>query len=182
MQIESIQSDGQHVNCWSLVALPPVIDEKGQEQPGGYEPRCVENALLVNHPDAAMAAARNAAIAEGAATPDAVEARAAELLPTISLPVSRYIQDWQFAHAVRTAMPDKMTEQEAEDWSARGILPQVMVDIVNSLPAEMKALARLKLASTKQYDRNDPLVAMVGGFLKISPQEIDGLWRLAHSL
>ena len=80
------------------------------------------------------------------------------------------------------SMPDKMTEQEAEDWSARGILPQVMVDIVQTLPKEMQLLARLILSSTKQYDRDDPLVDMVGQVLQIPREQIDALWRLASSL
>ena len=163
-------------------ALPAAL--YGDPLPLRYEPRCVENAVLAKDPAAPMAAARNAAIAEGAAAPDAVEARALELLPTIlsTFPVTRSIQDWQFAYAVRMSMPDKMTEQEAEDWSARGILPQVMVDIVQTLPKEMQPLARLKLSSTKQYDRDDPLVDMVGQVLQIPREQIDALWRLASSL
>jgi hypothetical protein len=177
MDIESIRKDG-YVNRWSLVAT-------GED--GVYEPRCVEDALPITDPGAALAAARNQAIKEAlesgeGLTPEAVEERAQEIVGSVALPVPESISDRQFAQALAFSMPDLISRAEAEAWAARGEIPAALLSIVEHLPADYAFAARMKLSSAVEYQRHDPLVDFVGQQMNIPASDIDNLWRLAATL
>lgn len=169
MDIESIRADG-YVNRWSLIA----------REDGTFEPRCVEDAILVSDPAAPMAAARNAAIAEGVATPEAVEARALELLPAVAMPVPNSISDRQFFQAL--AVSGLISKDEAIQAVSIGEIPAKIAATVDLMPDDYAFDARMFFSGAYTFERHHPFTEMFAAMSGFSPSQADDLFRLASNL
>ena len=101
--------------------------------------------------------------------------------PPYVAPVPDEISDRQFAQQL--AILGVITEQQAEDWAARGDLPPAMLTAVGALPDDgTRFAARMLLRAATTYNRSHPMVATLGVMLGYTSGQLDDLWRAAAAL
>lgn len=94
--------------------------------------------------------------------------------------VPSVISDRQFAQVL--AIDGVITEDEALAWAARGDLPETLETAVGTLPEGQQFGARMLLAAATTYEREHPLVAVLGGLLDYDDAALDDLWIRAAAL
>ncbi len=98
----------------------------------------------------------------------------------IVIPPVKIISDRQFAQGL--AVAGLITEAEAEDWVGPGTVPDVLLNLINSLPEEVRFAARMLLRGATQFERSHPLTEILGGAYGWSPEETDDFWRACAAL
>lgn len=106
----------------------------------------------------------------------------AEDLPPLPPSVPEVISDRQFAYAL--AIKGRLTFDEAEEWSAVGALPQIVLDALEHVPEEnhQRVIVRGKLRAAKEYHRNDPATVLMAELMGETPEFMDEVWRIGATL
>lgn len=96
-------------------------------------------------------------------------------------PVPDEVADWQFA--AQAAIEGIITEDEAEAWAGRGIVPKTLADAVAAQIQDPDQLfeVRMLLAGAKAYQRNNPLVPLLGAVFRKDAAGLDQFWRDAST-
>lgn len=96
--------------------------------------------------------------------------------------VPEEISDRQFAYAL--AIKGRLTFDEAEEWSAVGALPQVVLDALALVPEtdNLRAIVRGKLRSATAYRRSDSATVLMAQLMGETPQFMDEVWTLGATL
>jgi hypothetical protein len=90
------------------------------------------------------------------------------------------ISDRQFFQQL--AVLNVITEEEAEEAVGPGTIPASMVTLINQLPENMRFDARMKLRGATVFNRNSPLVGLLGQLYGWNEKQIDDLWDEAALL
>lgn len=92
------------------------------------------------------------------------------------------ISDRQFAQIL--ALDGVISQNEALAWASYGELPRPMELALQSIPEEggQRFGARMLLASATTYERDHPLVPMLGALLQYDAAALDDIWRRAAAL
>ncbi len=96
-------------------------------------------------------------------------------------PVPEDISDRQFAQAL--ALNGLITNVEALEWVKVGTVPQQLQAIIDAMTdTEQQFAANMLLGGATTFQRHHPMVALRGGALGKTSDEIDDIWRLAVTL
>ena len=95
-------------------------------------------------------------------------------------PIPETISDRQFFQAL--ANRQLITEAEAEDAVASGVIPASLLELVNTLPSEQRFSARMFLKGATSFERAHPMTEVIGSAYGMTPEQIDQLWLDAHAL
>jgi hypothetical protein len=90
------------------------------------------------------------------------------------------ISDRQMAQIM--AVEGIITESEALAWVSSGTVPAAMDALVESLPEGEQFAARMLLAGATVFERNHPLVDVLGAAHGMSSEDMDELFREAAVL
>ena len=95
-------------------------------------------------------------------------------------PVPSEISDRQFFQEL--ANRELITEAEAEDAVASGVIPASLLALVEGLPAGQQFSARMFLKGATRFERGHPMTKAIGFAYGMTSEEIDDLWRSAFAL
>lgn len=90
------------------------------------------------------------------------------------------ISDRQFFQEL--ANMELITEEEAEDAVASGVVPAAMLALVNLLPQEQRFPARMLLKGATKFERSHPITDTIGQMYGMDSAALDDLWRRASAL
>ena len=79
-------------------------------------------------------------------------------------------------------LPDVTPRQIRQALILSGVTMQSIDDALSSLPEPTQSLAKAEWEYSVAFQRNRPLVASVAVMLGWSSQQVDDLWKFAHSL
>jgi hypothetical protein len=94
--------------------------------------------------------------------------------------VPQVISDRQFFQQL--AVQAVITEDDAIAAVATGTLPVSMDQIIATLPLDQQFGAKMLLKGATQFDRQHPMVAVLGGALGWNSAQLDALWTGAAVL
>lgn len=90
------------------------------------------------------------------------------------------ISDRQFFQQL--AIDDEITQDEAIAAVATGTLPQNLAGLVAGLPVDQQFGANMLLKGATQFDRNHPMVDVLGSAFGWDSEQMDALWTAAARL
>jgi hypothetical protein len=90
------------------------------------------------------------------------------------------ISDRQFFQQL--AIRGAITQAEALAAVCTGTLPTSLAALVAELPSDQQFAATMLLSGAVEFNRNHPLVAVLGAAYGWSSSELDDLWRAAAQL
>lgn len=99
---------------------------------------------------------------------------------TLPEPVPGSISDRQFFQQL--AALKLITEQEAEDAVASGVMPASLAALVDMLPEENRHPARMLLKGATIFERNHPMTEIIAQLYGFTSDEVDNLFREAVKL
>lgn len=98
---------------------------------------------------------------------------------TLPPPVPSVVSDRQFFEEL--AYRGTITQQEAEDAVATGMLPAAMTDLVAMLPEQAQFSARMMLKGATQFFRNHEMTDTLAWLYGWTPEQTDDVWRAASA-
>lgn len=109
-----------------------------------------------------------------------VQEKFKEVLESETNDVLGEISDRQFFQEL--AVRNLITETEAEDAVASGIIPASLLLLVDQLPEEQQFPARMFLKGAITFDRFHPMVEAIGSLYDLDAEGIDDIWKSAINL
>lgn len=86
------------------------------------------------------------------------------------------------AEEIRQAMPALTKRQLKLGLLQNGIDPGQVTALINSMPAQQRAVAKIEWEDASQFKRAHPLVVQIGTALGLTPEQMDAMWIQAHGL
>lgn len=99
---------------------------------------------------------------------------------TLPPPVPETISDRQFFQQL--AILELISEDEAEEAVAAGVLPATLAALVDQLPASQQFPARMLLKGATTFQRNHPMTGVIAQLYGFTSAQVDDLFRAAAAL
>ena len=100
--------------------------------------------------------------------------------PEVVSGVVSTISDRQFFQGL--AIQGEITQAEALAAVKTGDLPQRLEDYIAQLPAEDQFAAQMLLSGATTFQRNHPMVALIGDMIEMTSAELDTFWNFCSTL
>lgn len=94
--------------------------------------------------------------------------------------VASIISDRQFFQGL--AIQGEITQEEALAAVKTGDLPQRLEDYIAQLPTADQFTARMLLSGATTFQRNHPMVAIMGDMIAMTSAELDTFWNFCSTL
>jgi hypothetical protein len=96
-------------------------------------------------------------------------------IPVLPNPAPAAISDRQFAQGLAAA--GMISEAEAEEWVGPGIVPAVLLALVEGLPDGGRFAARMLLRGATSFERSHPLTNVLAAAYGWTAEQTDQFWR-----
>lgn len=116
--------------------------------------------------------------AQGWTTPDGGASFAPPQAPRAVAPAA--VSDRQFFQQL--AVDGDITETEALAAVQTGKIPKTLSDAIDALPASQRFSARMLVSGAREFQRQHPMVALLGQALGKDDAALDVLWTAASEL